>query len=253
MGLSRWKRTFGVWTFGIAGKALTIAVDAEMPIVTDFSLGYDGGVPFRQAFYVPYLAGTVSYLRGQQVFTCRYLDWTRSHASRCPQGEAEYDLMTNQTRNPLHEEGYIAVSANIQEVLPNIPHPPSPYRDLLGPRIMLDIWGHHRGSFAGDGENLRDLKDNGPSGLAHVGSGTDSVKLPDISPNPEFGGRRHGAVRTGGKRLRICGRCMKLHRSAPTRQYGPAARVLRADGARHRPGSIKARGAELRAQVQPGP
>ncbi len=226
------------WTFGIAGKALTIAVDAEMPIVTDFSLGYDGGVSFRQAFHVPYLAGTVSYLRGQQLFSCRYLDWTRSHASRCPQGEAAYDLMTDQTRNPLHEEGYIAVSANIQEVLPNIPHPPSPYRELLGPRVMLDIWGHHRGSFAGDGENLRDLKDHGVDHLVIISHAWQrygyDVKLPDhVPPNPRYGGRE--GMELFAKAANDCGYLWSLHENyidlypdAPS--YDPAVRVLLADG-----------------------
>lgn len=228
-----------VWTFGIAGKALTIGVDADKPVVTDFSLGHNGGAPFRKTFGVPYFAGSVSYLTGQDVFTCRYLDWTRSHASRCPQGEAAYDPMIDGARNPLHEAGYIAVSPNVQEVLPNIPHPPSPYLALLGPRIMLDIWGHHGGTFAGDGENLRNLKDNGVDHLAiisHVWQryGYD-VKLPDhLPPNPEFGGRE--GMELFAQAANDCGYVWSLHENyidlypdAPS--YDPAARVLRADGA----------------------
>ena len=226
------------WVFGITGKALTISINMEKPGATAFSLGHNGGSPFRKTFGVPYLQGAVSYLTEQNVYTCRYLDWTLSHASRCPQGEAAYDPKTDGTRNPLHEEGYIAVSPNVQEVLPNIPHPPSTYLELLGPKIMLDIWGHHKGTFAGDGENLRELKDNGVDHLAiisHVWQryGYD-VKLPDhIPPNPAYGGRE--GMEQFAHAANECGYVWSLHENyidlypdAPS--YDPAARVLRADG-----------------------
>ncbi len=226
------------WVFGIEGKALTINVDAEKPLVTAFSLGHNGGAPFRKTFDVPYLAGSVSYLTGQNVFACGYLDWTRSHASQCPQGGAVYESKTDGSRNPLHEEGYIAVSPNVQEVLPNIPHPPSPCMGLLGSKIMLDIWGHHKGTFAGDGENLRNLKDNGVDHLAiisHVWQryGYD-VQLPDhIPPNPAFGGRE--GMELFAQAANDCGYVWSLHENyidlypdAPS--YEPSARVLRADG-----------------------
>ena len=51
-------------------------------------------------------------------------------------------------RNALFESGYLAVSPDIDEVLPNVPHPASPYLPVLGPRIMLDVWGHHKGHVA---------------------------------------------------------------------------------------------------------
>ena len=98
-----------------------------------------------------------------------------SHASMCPQGLATYEPKTDGTRNPLFETGYVAVSPEMGEVLPNIPHPPSPYRDLLGPRIMLDIWGHHRGHLRGRRGESSALKDQGVDHLAIIrtsGSGT---------------------------------------------------------------------------------
>ena len=73
------------------------------------------------------------------------------------------------------EGGYVAVSPDLGEVLPNIPHPPSPYRELLGPRIMLDIWGHHNGTYRGDAENLRALKDNGVDHVAIISTTTGSA------------------------------------------------------------------------------
>lgn len=232
-------RSFVVdWSFGIVGKALTVAASCEQPILTGLSLGHVGFAPLRKTFGVPYLLGSLDYLPAENVYVCRYLDWTQSHSSRCPQGEASYDPKTDGTRNALHEVGYVAVSPDVGEVLPNLPSPPSPYLDLIGPRILLDIWGHHKGTYQGDGENLRNLKDNGVDYLAiisHVWQryGYD-VKLPDHLPaNPAFGGDE-GMIEFG-KAANESGYVWSLHENyidlypdAPS--YDPSARVLLADG-----------------------
>ncbi|MBM3476822.1 MAG: hypothetical protein FJX75_26415 [Armatimonadetes bacterium] len=231
------------WTFGILGKALTISAKCDEPVVTNFSLGGVGGAALRRTIAIPYMPadwsrGSVSYLSAQNAFVCRYLDWTVSHSSRCPQGESVYEPKTDGTRNPLVESGYVAVSPNVGEVLPNIPNPASPYLGLLGPRIMLDIWGHHEGTYAGDAENLRALKDNGVDHVAiiqHVWQrwGYD-VKLPDHLPaDPAYGGEE-GMIEFG-KAANECGYVWSLHENyidlypdAPS--YDPTARVLFADG-----------------------
>lgn len=226
------------WTFGIAGKALIVEARCDDPRIGSFSLGSTGPVPFRKTIGIPYLAGHATYLSHENVFVCRYLDWTISQASSCPQGAATYEPKTDGTRNPLLERGYVAVSPDIGEVLPNIPHPPSPWLSLLGPRILLDIWGHHRGTFAGDAENLRDLEDNGVDHLAIISHdwqchGYD-VKLPDHLPaNARYGGDE--GMKAFGEAANDCGYVWSLHENyidlypdAPS--YDPEARVLRADG-----------------------
>ncbi len=226
------------WDFKLVGKALAVSARCDEPLVSRFSLGDVGMAPLRRTIAVPYLVGRAVYLSGQNLFACRYLDWTKSHASSCPQGEAMYDARTDGARNPLVESGYIAVSPQLGEVLPNLPSPPSPYRALLGPRIMLDMWRHHDGTYQGDGENLLALKDYGVDHVAiiqHVWQrwGYD-VKLPDHLPaNPEFGGDK-GMI-TFGKAANRCGYVWSLHENyidlypdAPS--YDPTARVLMSDG-----------------------
>ena len=225
-------------TLGINGKALTIQAAGEHPSLVRFSLGGIGAVPLRRTIRVPYLYGALDYLGSEQVYVCRYLDWTKSNASRCPQGTAEYGPKTDGTRNELAETGYLAVSPTVDEVLPNLPHPASPYLELLGPRIMLDIWGHNQGTYEGDAAMLRELKDNGVDHVAiiqHVWQrwGYD-VKLPDHLPaNPSFGG--DAGMKIFGQTARDCGYVWSLHENyidlypdAPS--YDPTARVLRADG-----------------------
>ncbi|MCL5096758.1 MAG: DUF5696 domain-containing protein, partial [Candidatus Omnitrophica bacterium] len=225
------------WTFGISGKALTVDVTADKPVVTSFSLG-ETIAPLRRPFNVPYLIGQVFYLPVQGIFTCRYLDWTRSHASTCPQGTATYDSLTDGSRNTLVESGCVSVSPEIDEVLPNIPHPPSPFLATLGPNIMLDIWGHNRGTYVGDAENLRALKNLGVDHMVIIMHdwqrfGYD-VKLPDHMPaNPRYGG--DAGMIEFGRTARECGYLWSLHENyidlypdAPS--YDPSARVLLADG-----------------------
>jgi hypothetical protein len=226
------------WTFQIAGKALIVSARCDDPIVGRFSLGDVGLAPLRKSIAVPYLAGRLVYLPVQNVFACNYLDWTASHASQCPQGVAVYEPKTDGIRNPLVEVGYVAVSPDVGEVLPNIPHPASSHLKTLGPRIVLDIWGHHRGTYRGDAENLQALKDHGVDHLAiiqHVWQrfGYD-VKLPDHLPaDPNYGGDEGMAA--FGKVANACGYLWSLHENyidiypdAPS--YDPAARVLLADG-----------------------
>ena len=227
-----------MWDFKLVGKALAVSARSDEPMVTRFSLGEVGLATLRRSFAVPYLIGRGMYLPAENLFVFRYLDWTKSHASNCPQGVATYEPKTDGTRNPLVESGYIAVSSQLGEVLPNLPSPPSPYRSLLGPRIMLDIWRHHLGTYQGDGDNLRTLKDQGVDHVAiiqHVWQrwGYD-VKLPDHLPaNPEFGGDE-GMI-AFGKAANACGYVWSLHENyidlypdAPS--YDPTARVLLSDG-----------------------
>ena len=226
------------WTFRIVGKTLVVSARCDEPVVSRFSLGDVGLAPLRRSVAVPYLAGRVVYLPVQNAFACNYLDWTASHASQCPQNVAAYEPKTDGGRNPLVEVGYVAVSPDFGEVLPNIPHPRSPYLAQLGPRVMLDIWDHHRGSYRGDAENLRALKDHGVDHVAiiqHVWQrwGYD-VKLPDHLPaDPHYGGDEGMAA--FGKAANACGYLWSLHENyidlypdAPS--YDPAARVLLADG-----------------------
>jgi len=226
------------WIFRIIGKALSVSASCDAPAVSAFSLGAVGGAPLRKTFVVPYLVGHVNYLAVQNVYVCRYLDWTLSHSSMCPHGAATYGTRTDDTRNTLLESGYVAVSPDIDEVLPNMPHPPSPFLALLGPRVMLDIWGHHKGTYKGDAENLRALKDSGVDHVAIISHdwqrfGYD-VKLPDHIPaNPHYGGDE--GMSAFGKAANECGYVWSLHENyidlypdAPS--YDAGARVLTAEG-----------------------
>ncbi|HNQ89220.1 MAG TPA: hypothetical protein PKM73_11440 [Verrucomicrobiota bacterium] len=225
------------WSFGIAGKALTVSARAGEPRAVRFSLG-ETVAPLRRTVPVPYLLGNASYLPANGLYVCRYLDWTASQSSSCPQGTAVYEPRTDGTRAPLGEIGYIAVSPDVGEVLPNLPHPPSPYRAELASRIVLDVWGHDRGRYANDTARLLELKAAGVDHLLILQHdwqryGYD-VKLPDHLPaNPAYGSEAD--LLEYGRTATACGYLWALHENyidlypdAPS--YDPVARVLKADG-----------------------
>ena len=225
------------WSYAIGARRSPLPLAARSRASVSFPWGRSARCRCAASLACPIL-GHVSYLPVQNAFVCRYLDWTVSHASQCPQGTATYEPKTDGRRNALVESGYVAVSPHVGEVLPNIPHPPSPYRALLGPKIMLDIWAHHQGTYQGDAENLRNLKDHGVDHLAIISNdwqryGYD-VKLPDHLPaNPLYGG--DAGMKEFGRAANECGYIWSLHENyidlypdAPS--YDPSARVLLSDG-----------------------
>ena len=226
------------WQFKLANKALVVSAQCTEPALSHFSLGDVGSVSLRRQIAVPYLLGNVIYLPVENVFACRYLDWNQSHASQCPQGEATYSAKTDGHRNPMFEVGYIAVSPRLDEVLPNIPLPPSPYLAALGGRIVLDIWRHNKGTYQGDADNLMALKDHGVDHLAiiqhdwqHYGY---DAKLPDHMPANTLYGGDPGLI-AFGKTANGYGVPWALHENyidmyPDSPSYIPNARILQSDG-----------------------
>jgi hypothetical protein len=152
----------------IEGKTLVIGVEAAAGVEA-FSLGSLGPVALRRVVSVPYLyAGEIRYLPHDGLFYSAVLDWVETNASSHAGTTARYEELATGSRNAVREVGYITVSPDLREVLPNIPLAPSPYLKQLAPRVMLDIWG---GTFAQNAETLRDLADYGVTDaaiIAHV-------------------------------------------------------------------------------------
>ena len=149
----------------IEGKTLVVA--AEGPAGPEsLALGSLGPVPLRRVVSIPYLqAGDVRYLPHNGLFYSAILDWADTNASSQDGTTARYGALTDGTRNPIRETGYITVSPDLREVLPNIPLKPSPYLKELAPRVVMDLWG---GSFAENAQTIRDLADYGVTDAAII-------------------------------------------------------------------------------------
>ena len=138
----------------LVGKTLALAVTCDSPKVTSFNAGAWGPVVRRRQVAVPYYTGAVYYLSQEGIFVNAMLDWTASAASSHNGTQATYDALTDGTRIALSERVLFTAAWHLAEVLPNPPNPPSPWRDFLADKIVLDIWG---GKFTNIAANLQML------------------------------------------------------------------------------------------------
>ena len=139
---------------------------------------------------VPYYPGAVYYLPQEGLFVNALLDWTASAATSHSGTKASYDALTDGTRVPLRERAIFTAAWHLAEVLPNPPNPPSPWRDFLANKIVLDIWG---GTFANIAANLTNLAGYGITNCVALihdwqRSGYDNALPMHYPANARYGG-----------------------------------------------------------------
>lgn len=132
----------------IVGRSLEIKVKEQAGLATQFKFGKFRGartskidVPYlvldgRAIFnsYQPYV------LMGEDFFFFGALDWHQSDAScwnasskmnaSVYNGGSTYNPLTDGSRNPLNETLYITIASNFVDVLPDVPHRPSPHQKI---------------------------------------------------------------------------------------------------------------------------
>jgi hypothetical protein len=146
------------FTLGLRAKGKSLIVDwasAEAK-ATALRLGRAEGLQQPKLIRVPYLciyrAGP-SVLLDRDVFFLTLLDWYKTNCSAFYTGSAtegtaatvnggsEYGTLTDGTRNPLRERQFITVSSRFEEVLPNIPNPPSTQAEVTRDYLYCHIGG----------------------------------------------------------------------------------------------------------------
>ncbi len=174
----------------LVGKTLALAVTCDQPSVTALDAGAWGPVVRRRQVAVPYYTGAVYYLSQEGLFANASLDWTASAASSHNGTKATYDSLTDGTRVLLNERVLFTAAWHLAEVLPNPPNPPSPWRDFLANKVVLDIWG---GTFTNIAGNLLRLADYGITNCVALihnwqRSGYDNALPMHYPANPAYGG-----------------------------------------------------------------
>ncbi len=148
------ERKRGEGSFWIEGKTLFFEFRTFEGWAERVSVG-EPLAPLRRSIFVPYLFSTgVYYLPAQAVFCSVYFDFLKSDASWLEPTASIYVNKTDGTRNPVHDVCLFTVSYEFPEVLRNIPWEPSPYFDLIGDRIVFDVWG---GRYADGARWVREL------------------------------------------------------------------------------------------------
>jgi hypothetical protein len=142
-------------SFQIKGKSLIVDATAPGGNATEFVIGKCGGLPNPKLIKVPYLTfgwREPRVLCSSGLFVFGLLDWYHSDASRFFEraqivsensascnGGSQYIPRTDGKRNDLRERLFLTVSPDFQEVLPNIPNPPSPMREIAGHYLWRNI------------------------------------------------------------------------------------------------------------------
>ncbi len=174
----------------LIGKSLVLEVSCDAPEIAAFDAGRWGPVLHRRPVPVPYYSGQIFYLEKEHLFANAFLDWTKSSASYHENATAVYGARTDGTRVPLHERMVFCAAWHIAETLPNIPNPPSPFRDHLAGRIVLDIWGGRFDDIAHNLETLHDYGLNNCVAIIHdwQRSGYDNALPAHVPANAKLGG-----------------------------------------------------------------
>ncbi|MBI5383376.1 MAG: hypothetical protein HZA90_01675 [Verrucomicrobia bacterium] len=150
------------YVFRLWAKSLVIDVLAPGGNVAEVNFGRGEGLetprlvtnPFYPAGGSVRAAVAISGPADAPLFVTGNVDWYRSGASApwaansistngvTYNGGTRYTPLTNGKRNDCFERFFITVSPRYEEVLPNIPNPPSPWRHVTGTRL----WRAHGAS-----------------------------------------------------------------------------------------------------------
>jgi len=160
--LTRWRATCegDATEYTIAlrakGKSLIVGWASREGKATALRLGQAEGLTKPRIFRVPYLtiysAGPHVLLDGN-TFCLTLLDWYNTESSgfnvasglsdttAIINGGSYYGPLTDGTRNPLRERQFINLSSRFEEVLPNIPNPPSTQRAVTSTHLYNHLGG----------------------------------------------------------------------------------------------------------------
>jgi hypothetical protein len=165
-------------------------LDADQAVIASVDMGSWIAQSNMKAIAVPYYTGDVWYAQSLAAYVNGWWDWHTTQATQLNGTAAQYLAKTDGTLNKLHELLEVAVSANVDAVLPSPGNAASPYMSALSGRTVLDIWD---AGFAGIEQGLADLQDYGITdcvGIIHnwQNAGYDNA-LPEHYPaNPDLGG-----------------------------------------------------------------
>ena len=146
---ARWRIDYAngvVCEFFVRGKSLVLECRSRGGLARGMAGGRFAGGAVHHPFHLPGLTepgrgpATVGWIEGKPpLFMSTVHDWYRSNASSCesvggadPMVRVEYEADSEGRHHDLYERWVVTVSPRVEDVLPEIANPASPYRDRLG-------------------------------------------------------------------------------------------------------------------------
>lgn len=171
-----------------AGMSVQITADQNLISSVDFGswVSQLGATPIA----VPYYTNSIAYSPVLSKFLNAWWDWHSSNATRMKRTSVGYEGKTDGTLNTLNETLQVAVSADVDQVLPSTGNPASPYLSKLAGRPVIDIWD---GGFEFIRMNLSRLADYGITNCVAIvhnwqHAGYDNALPEHFDANPNLGG-----------------------------------------------------------------
>jgi len=149
------------YTYRLWNKSLVIDTVCKGGNVAEVRYGHAEGIENPRLVKNPYYhygggypAVVVSGPADKPLFLAGHTDWYLSNGSNpfaineikkdyvAYQGGVQYVAKTDGTRNDVYERFFISMSPRYEEVLPNIPNPPSPWKKVAG----TGVWRAHGAS-----------------------------------------------------------------------------------------------------------
>ena len=145
--------------FRLIGKSLVMDIQAKGGHICEARFGSTRGLVNPRLVTIPYYTYNgygggserpfviVSGDTENPLFFMAHVDWTQSNASSpfsggmlfdgtlASNGGTRYEPKTDGQRNPCFERFVLTLSPRFEDVLPNIPNPPSPWRHVTGTRV----------------------------------------------------------------------------------------------------------------------
>ncbi len=191
------------YRFSLHGKTLRLEVTSPSAALGAFTLDRSEETPEASIITLPYLP-SFNILLHQRHFLAAYFDWLQTEASRLEtmnevisdqsfafSQTAYYQPNTAGELHSLHEVVYLTLSDSLDEVLPVLPAPVSPYRQSLAGKVVLDLWAER--PFAEDASLLRELASKDIEDLIVIRHNWQNCGFDDCYPsvlpaNPRWGG-----------------------------------------------------------------
>ena len=164
--------------FQLVGKSLVMDIQAGQGEIGEVRFGATRGFVNPRLATLPYYtygftdggmvrpAVVISGELDAPLFFMAHIDWTQSNASfpfaknmrfdgaLSSNGGTRYTPKTDGQRNPCFERFVMTLSPRFEDVLPNIPNPPSPWKSVTGTRVWR---AHGAGNRANDATYWRNV------------------------------------------------------------------------------------------------
>ena len=250
---TQWKMTYGTnsltctYQFQISGRTLTIHAGVQSGVAGGLYLDRCENAANPVIIYVPYLV-TMNVLYNGGVFGSMFFDWETTSASAInPMNEvfstssvyyaqqAKYSPRTDGSRVPVNETIYLTVSPSLDDVLPNVPNPQSPYKNLVSNYLIFDNWQKSFSTVANEVQSLHNADVSNLWVIVHEwqNGGYDN-KYPNVLPaNAGWGG--DAGLQNLSRTTRTNGYLFSLHENyvdfyTNAASWNPADAALNSDG-----------------------